>query len=155
MNDSLGPHMQVRLSEHVVAAYQGRLQLWHQTFQRDLDAAIRAGGREVGATLVEARRRVGPLHNLATSPLLYEDLKRLLLEDLEADLRSTQESLEKEARKDPRVERLLLGVLRQVDLLAGLAPVQGLPQPAPSSAPDGDGTTEGRRVIVTPGLGKS
>jgi hypothetical protein len=139
VDERFGPHAQARLLGRLTSAFHARQAVWLAGLERDLAAtSVTGGATELGAALVNARRRAAPLVALAHSRLLPEDVRAALLDAVTAMLRTSQQGLEDSMRHGPAA---VLSVIRQTTLLGALTPVAA---PTPTAARP----TPGRRVIL-------
>ena len=133
-----------RWTRQVADALSVRLQNLSKRLQRSIDQA-RGDTFAISKALLDARRSLAPLWQLAALPCLDDRLRTHLTDELSRWARQSQESLEKGVR-DPRRDARLLKVLRDHALTAA-------PTPKPLSAADQVSTTDQvsrtRRVILS------
>jgi hypothetical protein len=105
---------------------------------------------ELGALLVDARRRLRPLRALTENPLLPATLRDPLRDALREMLTSAQDSLERSVRRQPQNAERLLAVVRENGLLAALSTPRLPPAPGPAQPPGSapNSPPVGRRVIL-------
>lgn len=123
VTDDLGPDMQARVLHRLNEAFVARHRLWVTALQRDLDTLPAA----LATHLVQARARLRPLVELTRSALLPEPVRDVLQEALADAVRSTQDSLANDVRR----EDALLAVVRDNDLTAALTEPSRVDEPEP------------------------
>jgi hypothetical protein len=93
--EQLGSVAAARLSQRCAEALSSRLRLWSECFSRDLERARLAD--DLRRALGSARGRLSPLRALASSPLLFEELRVSLERQLQEVLERAQRDLEQHA----------------------------------------------------------
>jgi hypothetical protein len=132
--EDLGSVAAARLSQRCAEALSQRLRLWSERFSRDLERARRAD--DLRQALGSARSRLNSLRALASSPLLFEELRTSMERQLQEVLERAQQDLERELERAGSGEETLLRIAREQPLdravLVSL-PAQSPEQPGPST----------------------
>ena len=136
--------MQVRIMAQLGRAYESRRARWVDQLQRDLGHLDPANPAALGQLLTTARSRLVPLAALARSPLLAADFRTEIGNDLAGTVAKIQLGLERAARHNPALERVMLPTVRQYPLTLGLTSATVAAYTASSTAAPGPG----RRVIL-------
>jgi len=109
--EDLGAVAATRLSRRFAAAFNQRLLLWRDRFNRDLEYARNRD--DVREALTAARRRLVPLRALASSPRVFDELRSSLEHELREALGRIQHDLEDVALRSGRDGELLLMLIRE------------------------------------------
>jgi thioesterase domain-containing protein len=136
--------MQARIIAQLAKAYQTRRARWADQLQRDLGRLDPARSAVLAQLLTTARSRLAPLAALARSPLLATDLRTEIGSDLARTVEKLQQELERVARQDPAVERVMLHTVRQYPLALGLTTEAVTAYVSSMTAAPGSG----RRVLI-------
>jgi hypothetical protein len=103
----LGGYAVNRLVERFVDAVVARFGLWQAELERQLGGALRLGGGHPAAALLDARRRLRALRQVASDPLIPQDLRAEAGKALEEMVASAQRDLERSLERRRGAETLL------------------------------------------------
>jgi hypothetical protein len=112
--EDLGSVAAARLAQRCAEALSQRMRLWSERFSRDLERARLAD--DLRRSLSSARSRLNPLRALASSPLLFEELRTSLERQLQEVLEQAQRDLERHAEQAGSGEETLLRIVREQPL---------------------------------------
>jgi hypothetical protein len=121
VTEELGPDMYARVLHRLHEAFVARHRLWVEALQRDIDTLPAA----LATHLVNARARLRPLVELTRSELLPEPERAALTEALTDAVRSTQDSLANDVRRDDA----LTAIVRDNDLTVALTAASRVDEP--------------------------
>jgi hypothetical protein len=138
--EQLGSVAAARLSQRCAEALSSRLRLWSECFSRDLERARLAD--DLRRALGSARSRLSPLRALASSPLLFEELRVSLERQLQEVLERAQRDLEQHTERAGSGEEILLRIVREQPL--DRAVLISLPTPPHEQS----GPAAARRIIL-------
>jgi DNA-binding transcriptional regulator YbjK len=134
--EELGSVAAVRLSQRCAQALSLRLERCGQMLERDLERA--SSPDDLRRALTAARSRLVPLRELARSPLLFEELRASMEQQLQQTLERIQHDLEREARQAEGSSETLLRIVREQPLCRAVAIALGPADEAEASqAPRG------------------
>ncbi|MCA1657227.1 MAG: hypothetical protein LC713_05900 [Actinobacteria bacterium] len=132
--ERLGAIPAARLSERCGATMNGRLRIWSEAMQRDVQRARTPG--DLRQALRNARRRLDPLWAFASSDLLLPDLADALVQGLEQAVETAQDEAQRNARRLGDPGELTLRILREQPLTRRLdIDLPEHPAPAAGSMP--------------------